>query len=100
VSTTFTGRPRALANAATWALTCASSVAAMTSVMPSRSTSANGRSRSSTTLAMARSSSVKCGATTTPRAPARSSSASLRAATGPPPTTRQGRPRTSRKIGK
>ena len=40
------------------------------------------------------------GASTVTRAPARTSNAALRAATSPPPTTRQGCSRTSRRIGR
>lgn len=101
-STTFTSVRWARAAAATARSTSSRPVAATASVQPWTSTRRKARPRCSTppAAASADSAGVRVGLTTRTRAPHSSSAMALRSPTGPPPTTRQRRPRRSRKAGK
>ncbi len=100
-STTLTKMCLAFAAAATFALTTASSVAAIASQRPSSCSAENCRARWRMRPERARSASagVSVGAATSTFALAATSSAALRSATAPPPTSRTARPERSANKG-
>src|SRR5574340_88787 len=98
-STTFTGMLRARASSETCRLTLRSSVAAMTSITPSRCCASKRAAMISTPCCPTSAGSI-CGATTRTRAPASSKTPALRRATSPPPATRHSLPLTFRKTGR